>query len=61
MRDTEVDCHSEHINVVLERTLHCALPYKGFPILTSLDDLKKWLVPMIYEDTAKWFGVGSLI
>uniref|UniRef100_M1DIN9 Putative plant transposon protein domain-containing protein n=1 Tax=Solanum tuberosum TaxID=4113 RepID=M1DIN9_SOLTU len=59
VRGKEVECHSEHINVVLSRPLHSILPYQGFPIVPPLDDLIGWLAPMISDITQKWLGVGA--
>uniref|UniRef100_A0A0V0H3H4 Putative ovule protein n=1 Tax=Solanum chacoense TaxID=4108 RepID=A0A0V0H3H4_SOLCH len=40
VRGKKVECHIEHINVVLGRPLYSILPYQGLPILPDLDDLK---------------------
>ncbi|KAG5610153.1 hypothetical protein H5410_021434 [Solanum commersonii] len=34
---------------------------EGFPIISSLDDLKGWLAPKILEITPRWLGAGALI
>ncbi|KAG5616516.1 hypothetical protein H5410_016340 [Solanum commersonii] len=44
----EVECYSEHINVILGRPLHSVLPYEGLPNVQSLDDLKGGL-PWFYH------------
>jgi len=56
VRDKEVECHNDHINVVLGRPLHSVMPYQGLPIVPSLDDLKCWLAPMILDITPRWLG-----
>uniref|UniRef100_M1DCI4 Putative plant transposon protein domain-containing protein n=1 Tax=Solanum tuberosum TaxID=4113 RepID=M1DCI4_SOLTU len=61
VQGTEVEGYSEHINVVIGRPLHSVHPYEGFPPAASLDELKEWLAPMIYEDTERWIGVGAPI
>lgn len=39
VRGKEMECHNEHINTVLGRPMQSVLLYKGFPTLSSLDEL----------------------
>ncbi|KAG5589772.1 hypothetical protein H5410_040286 [Solanum commersonii] len=54
-------CHIKHINAVLGRPLHYALPYEGFLIVQSLDDLMGWLAPMISDTTPRWMDARASI
>ncbi|KAG5590123.1 hypothetical protein H5410_040637 [Solanum commersonii] len=61
VRGKEVECHNKHINDVLGRPLHFALPYEGLPIVQSLDDLKGWLSLRISDAIQRWMDVGAPI
>uniref|UniRef100_M1DG23 Putative plant transposon protein domain-containing protein n=1 Tax=Solanum tuberosum TaxID=4113 RepID=M1DG23_SOLTU len=61
MRGKEVECHNEHINVVLGRPLHLVVPYQGLPIVPTLDYLKGWLALKISDITPRWLGAGAPI
>ena len=59
VRGEDMDCYSEHINVVMERTLYVIHHYDGLPPSTSLDDLKVWLESTISQNTNIRISVGA--
>lgn len=57
VRDKEVECQREHINGILGRPLNSSCLYEGFSVVPSINDLKGWLAPMIFDVTSKCIGV----
>lgn len=53
VRGKEVECQREHINGILGRPLNSSCLYEGFSVVPSINDLKGWLAPMIFDVTSK--------
>uniref|UniRef100_M1DVM5 Putative plant transposon protein domain-containing protein n=1 Tax=Solanum tuberosum TaxID=4113 RepID=M1DVM5_SOLTU len=61
VRGWQVRCNNDDINFVLDRAINFVHKYHSLTTTETLDDLKGWLAPLIFDTTPRWIEVGAPI